>query len=143
MADSTRAKLIISSKEYAPEEITERVGRKCDEFWKIGDIEEVGREYGKVLKKREMLDNGWVVHSGLGEERSIEEHIESLLTRLAPYASHIKELSESCDVEILCVSWIESGCTFPISVDKAQIKAISDLGAELGFDLYALGGDGE
>jgi len=140
MEDINKAQLIISSKTYSCEEIDQKVGLSCDEAWAVGDMREIGgKDHRNKVRKGKMIDNGWIINSNLSGKSPLEHHIENLLIKLFPYLQNIKELSNECDVQVLCISWRDMGATMPIFLDKKFIKSIYDLGARVDFDLFTAG----
>lgn len=121
-------RLKIVSEKIISEEIDALVGLKSSRSWKIGDYR------GKTKIKEN--NNGWVLNSGLGEEESLESHIESLLKLLEPKADLIRKISDENMVEFSCA--IYSKETPALNFDRSVIGQISALGASLDVDLYLI-----
>ena len=122
--------LIIESDKLTPEEITARIGIRCDRCWKIGELR------GKTGKK--WTNNGWVLRSSALSESQTHSSpfivaLGNLVERLRPITDNIRSLSEEADVGI-SVDILASDIP-GLSIGREALKMIADLGAWLDIDV--------
>jgi len=80
----------------------------------------------------------WIVDSGLAPSDEFHDHLDDLLDRLRPAWEVLRGLAHeheaNIDAAIYC-RWSQGPL---VQVSPSQSAAIADLGATLGFDIYAL-----
>lgn len=130
-ADEVIVRLVIRSQDLSPEEITSAVGLRCDQSWVSGQ-----RRGPTIILQ---TDNGWVVGSGLPRTSPLEDHVDSLLRRLAPIAEKVKELSTRNAVEVSVVIYAENEPA--LSFESRTLNVLAGMGASLDIDLYIMRGD--
>jgi hypothetical protein len=77
----------------------------------------------------------WLLTSGLGNDRWLDEHVAALVQRLEGKNDALRELSASCEAELLLGFGSENGqggCTIPFGL----LTAVGQLGLDLVLDLY-------
>lgn len=126
MTQEIIARLKIISADRTPEMITEAIGVECDRSWHVGDA----RKDTTIIEK----NNGWILHSGLSKNASLQEHIEAIWRMLRPAAARIRQLSTMDTVELSCV--VYSSSIPALSFDNQTIERLAELGAGLDIDLY-------
>jgi hypothetical protein len=96
--------------------------------WKIGE----SPRPGAAKYKR----SGWNLESDLPRSTDLEEHVKRVLEMLRPGWDNMKKFTERFDAEISGVVYIVGDNIPAIHVDKASIKLMTELNAELDIDLY-------
>lgn len=82
--------------------------------------------------------SGWIIDSGLAPSDEVHEHLDDLLARLRPAWDALRALGRKHDAFITAAIYCRSSQGPLVQVAPAQGAAIAELGATLGFDIYAL-----
>jgi hypothetical protein len=123
-------RLQIVSEIITSQQIDVEVGLVCDRSWKIGD------QRGETIIVEK--NNGWEIISGLSSKEPVEQHIYSLLKRIAPYADRINQLPDECYVELACAIYFDYDTIPTLHLDKDIIHQLEKLNANLDIDLYLI-----
>jgi hypothetical protein len=130
LRESTEVKLKITSATLAPADLEARLGAKADESWKIGD--RLGT-FGAQQKTHGLLFDAQGPMSG-----SVEDHIRSLLKRVAPFAPKVAELAAAgaATIEVLCQ--ITRKAAPPLRLEKDDLRWLAYLNARLDISVNIL-----
>jgi hypothetical protein len=95
---------------------------------------------GKLYSKRNpeskiREENLWILNSKLGEQDTIEDHIEYFLLFLKENEAGIRELQPECEFEIMCAYSSESG-QGGFTLDHQRLKALTAYPIDLSINLY-------
>jgi hypothetical protein len=80
----------------------------------------------------------WIIDSGLGRDRSFEEHLAALLETLEANVSRIRSLPEPYEAGLQLVAKYHSANP-GIHFTPEVISRIAALGLEIDVDIYCLG----
>jgi hypothetical protein len=113
----------------SPAAITDHVGLRPTTTWQIGD------RVGPTIQLRR--DAGWVIDSGLPKNASFPDHAQAIIDKVITHSDKINTL---CDVSkfLLFVMYIRDGDRPLMYLPPSIVKAVSELEAEIEFDLYIL-----
>ncbi|HUS26081.1 MAG TPA: DUF4279 domain-containing protein [Nevskiaceae bacterium] len=121
--------------ELDPDVLTQTLGLNPHGIARKGDIK---RQDPRGVDPPTLFDaNMWTFVSALPLSALAEEHVEYLLDKLRPIKEKFIELSNECTAEL----GIEGTIYHPhvgVSVDRHQIRELSELNIELGISVYAL-----
>jgi hypothetical protein len=129
--DEIVVELRIISATLSPPEINDYIGIKCDDSQVRGEMNRLGtkrypRHAWYLASKRVVAP-----HEYIGDKIDIE--VRNLLSRLAPVAGKIRELSQSHEVEFSL--YFLARDVPPMNLSKEDLGAIAALGASLDIDL--------
>lgn len=130
---AVRVYLGISSILLDPIAITERIKLIPTESYRIGEA--------RLPRMRQLRfkENRWYFEPQKDTPGTLEDKLKFLLDRLEPVQSKIAALQDECEIYInICYegykNWMGGW-----HIDKATIRRIAALGAEVDLDLYAFG----
>jgi len=134
-ADERRVWFSLAGPDLDPDAVTALTDIRPSRSWRRGDPKpRTGLPY---------RDGAWLLESGLAASDEFHDHLDALITRLKPSWSAFVELGQryeaTVDVVICCRE--AQGPLIQLLPDVAA--ALSDLGATLSFDIYALPADGD
>jgi len=129
--DEIVVRLTIISDSLSPDEIDKYVGVNCSDSQTRGEMNRLGtKRYARhawfLKSKRVIAPNEYI-----GDW--IDAEVRSLLSRLAPAAEKIRELSHSYEVEFSL--YFLARDVPPMNISKEDLRAIAALGASLDIDL--------
>ena len=104
------------------EEITNQLGIKPSKAWLKGDLIENRK---KELKR---LQSTWEYRSILGQEESVDMHIDHILSLVYPKKHLIKKLSTKYEGEISIVIYETESSNIGLNFDVDLIKKIYEMG---------------
>ena len=116
---------------FDPVQVTNEIGLKPTEQWKVGDPFEVR---GNKLNRR---GSSWKIDSGLRDTESLENHIEELLRILRPKRDGILRTSTFAKVQIVCVGFYYQSFSWQPNFEHQ--KEITAMGIGFWFDTYSHG----
>ncbi|MEW5883894.1 MAG: DUF4279 domain-containing protein [Armatimonadota bacterium] len=124
---------IISGESLDPAAISQLLGLSPDEQQRRGDkhIGPSGKQYAdhKV--------GLWLINSGLAEDGSFQDHVESLLKRISRSSAQFADLKRrGFDVYIFVGAYISKG-NGAISLNADVMRRLSALGIDVDFDIYS------
>jgi hypothetical protein len=126
MSSKTIVRLKITSATHDPEYISEALGVSCERGWRIGE-----NRPNTIIKEKM---NGWILNSGLEGAQPLDDQIKSLLKRVEPLRSRMKERLGGDLIELSCVIYADSPPA--LNFESEVIGSIAALGASLDIDLY-------
>ncbi len=129
--DEIVVKLTIMSESLSPAEIDEYVGIKCNDSQIQGEMNRLGTK--RYARHAWFLKSKRVVPADEYIGDKIDFEVKDLLSRLAPAANKIKELSQSHEVEFSL--YFLARDVPPMNLSKEELEAIAALGASLDIDL--------
>ena len=129
--DEIVVKLTVMSESLSPAEIDEYVGIKCNDSQIQGEMNRLGTK--RYARHAWFLKSKRVVPADEYIGDKIDFEVKDLLSRLAPAANKIKELSQSHEVEFSLYFLV--GNVPPMNLSKEELEAIAALGASLDIDL--------
>ncbi len=133
--DEIVVRLTIISESLSPFEIDEYVGIKCNDSQTRGEMNRLGtKRYARhawFLKSKRVI----APDEYIGDK--IDAEVRNLLSRLAPAADKIKQLSQSHEVEFSL--YFLARDVPPMNLCKEDLRAIAALGASLDIDLILYG----
>jgi hypothetical protein len=131
VCDEIVVKLTIISETLSPPEIDEYVGIKCNDSQIRAEMNRLGtKRYARhawFLKSKRVI----APDEYIGDR--IDAEVRNLLSRLAPAADKINELSQGHEVEF-SVYFLARDVP-PMNLSKEDLRAIAALGASLDIDL--------
>lgn len=77
----------------------------------------------------------WTLNSGLGEDRSLEDHIRWFISFASDRRDAIARLRNDCEFDIFC-SFTSFNGQGSIALDHATMSELGALGIDVVFDLY-------
>lgn len=116
--------------DFEPDDITRATGLTPSEVRRKGDQPRPG---AAILKQ-----SSWSIDSGLAPSDEFHEHLEDLLSRLRPGWSTLRELGKEHDAVVEAAIYCRQAQGPLVQVSPTHAGAIAELGATLGFDIYAL-----
>ena len=116
--------------DFDPDEITRVTGLTPSEIRRIGDKPRPG---AAALK-----NSSWSIESGLAPSDEFHEHVDDLLGRLRPGWSALRALGGAHEAHVEAAIYCRQAQGPLLQVSPAHGAAIAELGATLGFDIYAL-----
>jgi hypothetical protein len=127
-------RLVISSSEIAPEEISQRIGLIPSSSHERGDPH--GARGGRIHK-----EHLWIKEPLPEVPASVEEKIKTLLKELGPVADRISALYPMCQVSVSIGyhGWGGDPQFGGFHFDVATIRLLYAIGAELDINLYSFG----
>jgi hypothetical protein len=135
VCDEIILRLTIISENLSPGEIDEYVGIECNDSQIRGEMNRLGTKrytrHAWYLKSKRVI----APDEYIGDK--IDAEVRSLLSRLAPAADKIKELSKSHVVEF-SVYFLARDVP-PMNFSSEDLRAIAALGASLDIDLILYG----
>lgn len=126
--ESVSVLLKITSATLTPQDIEARLGVKPDEAWKIGDRTGV---FGAVEKV-----NGYMLVSALLPTAALEEHVQSMLRRVAPVAAKIGEFASSATIKMICT--VQRKSIPPLGFSRDDLRRLSAMGAQLDIEVSVI-----
>lgn len=109
------------------QEVTALLGLRPSEAWNVG---EANPRNGKPRKFM-----SWRMSSGLDDTKPLAEHISTLLLRLQPRASDLRQLWVEHNLTLQCVGYFPpSG--HGVHFDREQVRQAAQLGLALDLDFY-------
>jgi hypothetical protein len=121
---------LLTGFEITPDEITSILGIEPSKSWSVGDTIEKTK-----LKRKE---NGWTLSSGLDKSSELEEHLTSLFQQIQSKWSIFLNLCSKYEAEISCTIYSYEAQGSAMHFDKAIIKYVAELNAEIDIDYYCL-----
>ncbi|MEQ1906935.1 MAG: DUF4279 domain-containing protein [Pirellulaceae bacterium] len=128
MQDQSIVRLKITSLKMTSGEIASATGIEFDRHWMAGE-----RRGPTAIIER---TNGAILNVMSSENLDIDVQLVQLFDRLRPHQARIRNLSDTCDIEISCVIYSSSRPALHFSRDI--IQSVSELGAGLDIDLYVI-----
>lgn len=122
--------LRIVSRTITVEEISAVLGIQPDDHFEHGGLD-IACNPDTFRRERSV----WILKSGLGSDRWLQEHAEALVRRLEGQREALGRLAESCDLELFLGFGSESGqggCVLPARL----LAEIGSLGLDVVLDLY-------
>ncbi len=129
--DKSYAWFAIYNFDCKPDEISEKLGIKSTETWLKGDNKPFGK--GKIR----IRENIWKLKSTVDVKEPIEKQLQELINILRPVKDIVKSFSKKYYTEFGCAIYLND-YNSGVHLDKVIITEITDLGAELDFDIYSL-----
>jgi hypothetical protein len=124
------AHLDLSSTSLDPDQITERLGLRPTETWRIGDK---APNTGRLRK-----DHRWELQTRDYGSSDLNEPLDDLLGVLTPVAESLRGVADQCDAAMICIVGSFGETNPGLFVDKAMMETIRGLGLDLQLDLYFL-----
>lgn len=119
--ENVSVQLKITSATLTPTEIEKRLGIKPDESWKTGDRTGV---FGAIEKA-----NCYTLISTPIPTASLEDHVQSILRRVAPVATKIGEFASQATIKLVCA--VQRKSIPPIILGRDDIRWLGVMGAQL------------
>jgi hypothetical protein len=116
--------------DFDPDEISRRTGLTPNNAFMKGTRPRPGASVRRV--------SVWTIDSGLTPADEFHEQLEDLLTRLRPAWDELCALGRTYDAFVTAAIYCRWSQGPLVVVSPAHGAAIAELGAELGFDIYAL-----
>jgi hypothetical protein len=99
-------------------------------MWRIGEF------IPKTTIKHK--SNGWVYYTEYSEEKTISDHIESILGVFYPKLDDFKNLENKSKIQISIILYMYGGDRPIFHISSEITRKISELNAELDVDLFSL-----
>jgi hypothetical protein len=128
MKETSNVVFRITSATVTAAQIAERTGLKADEAWKVGDPR--GR-FANIEKV-----HGFVLESKEAPHQPFEEHVRSMLKRLAPVAAKIGTLAAEAKIDFE-VS-LHRKAVPQIRFERDDVRWFGVMGARLSLDIFLL-----
>jgi len=128
MKETSNVLFRITSATVTAAQIAERTGLTADESWKVGDPR--GR-FANVEKV-----HGFVLESKEAPHQPFEEHVKSMLKRLAPVAAKIGALAAETKIDFE-VS-LHRKAVPQIKFERDDVRWLGVMGARLNLDIFLL-----
>jgi Domain of unknown function (DUF4279) len=121
-------RLRVFSERLRPDEITARIGLQPDAAVAKGEYHK-----GKTVPAKR---TEWQLGSGLSRVEPLDQHVPSLLRKLAPSSENIRSLVsvQGCECSFSCVLYTDAAPA--LYFEPQWISDIAKLGAALDIDLY-------
>ncbi|GKQ47930.1 DUF4279 domain-containing protein [Pseudomonas syringae] len=121
-------RLVFTSKNIQPDEISVSIGAKGDQVWAAGDK----RSKTNLLE----TENGLVVESKLAKNLDLMTHIEWIISAFNGLENKLLSFSEmpECEIQLSCV--VYSNGAPPLNFEKIITHWLGCIGASLDIDLY-------
>jgi hypothetical protein len=116
--------------DFDPDEISRVTGLTPDTAFAKGTRPRPGASLRKV--------SSWQIESRLTPADEFHDHLEDLLARLRPAWGELCALSRTYDAFVTAAIYCRWSQGPLVVVSPAHAAAIAELGAQLGFDIYAL-----
>ncbi len=126
--ETTNVRLRITSPTLTAADIEAKLGIKPDESWKIGD--RTGT-FGAILK-----DHGYELTAVALYTLKLDDHMRSMIKRIAPVAQKIGEISGQAKVEIICTLFCKTAP--PIAFTRDDLRWFAAIGASLDVEVGIL-----
>ena len=126
--EQTVVRFNIFSATLTAQEIQARTGLVPDEFWKIGDARGA---FGAVEKM-----HGFVLESKCRPTESLNDHMQTMLKRLAPSAHKIGALADECKIELSCQ--IHRKLAPALKFERDDLRWLGVMGARLDVDVHII-----
>ncbi|MBL4940044.1 MAG: DUF4279 domain-containing protein [Colwellia sp.] len=130
-----RVYLGIYSEELTRDEITKRLGIEPFRSWRKG------QPFRASFPQRKHEEHACQFHAHPETPGSVEEKLDELVRQLTPVKDEIRQLGESCRLEVTIVyeNWGGDPQFGGFNLNAGHIKFISTIGAEVDCDLYSFG----
>jgi hypothetical protein len=112
-----------------PEEIKKQTGISPSETWGKGEVKP-----GTTIQYK---DNGWELKSGLPLEASLVDHVNFLLSAVAPARTQLMSLTKKYYSVLACAVYFGEECP-EIHFDNDLLRQIADMNLRLDLDLYCI-----
>jgi len=119
--ENISVRLKITSATLTAADIEARLAVKPDESWKLGDRTGV---FGTIEKA-----HGYALISTPPPTASLEEHVQSMIKRLAPVAAKIGEFAATAKIQMICT--IQRKSIPPIIFGRDDLRWFGVMGAQL------------
>lgn len=126
--EQTVVRFNIFSSTLTAKDVEARTGLAPDESWKIGDARGA---FGAVEKQ-----HGFVLESKCRPTESLNDHLQTMLKRLAPYAQKIGALTNECKIEMSCQ--IHRKLAPALKFERDDIRWLGVMGARLDVDVHII-----
>lgn len=129
--------LRITGFDSEPDEITSALGVTPSKVWRTGELM---NDYSPRVYK----GNGWRLDSGLNSHSEFVDHLHALLSIIEPRLDAFTEVCNRYHTELTCVIYMDhnAGQLTPwVHFDKRASRILTQIGAEIDFDMYVLPGD--
>ena len=128
MREQSSVQLKILSATLRPQDLQARLGLAPDESWSAGDR----RGPFAAVEKH----HGFVLESDQPPQALLEEHIKTLIRRIAPYAERIGALGAEASVEMICALHRKTGPA--VRFERDDLRWLAVMGARLQMDVFIL-----
>jgi len=130
-----RVAIVITGFSCDPDDITRVLGVRPTDVWRRGDT--------IPPSTRRRVSNGWRLESSLPRDRSLEEHVTTILDRVSPSLHSLQELTTRPEIELACAVYFGNQAP-EMYLAPPLLARIAQFGASLDVDLYSLAmGHGE
>ncbi|NAS99299.1 hypothetical protein CU664_18090 [Pseudomonas syringae pv. actinidifoliorum] len=121
-------RLVFTSKNIQPDEMSVSIGVKADQVWAAGDK----RSKTNLLE----TENGLVVESKLAKNLDLMTHIEWMISAFNGLKNKLLSFSKmpECEIQLSCV--VYSNGAPPLNFEKFITHWLGCIGASLDIDLY-------
>lgn len=119
--ENINVRLKITSATLTAADIEASLGIKADESWKLGDRTGV---FGAIEKA-----HCYTLISTAQPTGTLEEHVQSMIKRVAPVATKIGEFAKSAKIQIICT--IQRKVLPPIVFGRDDLRWFGAMGAQL------------
>lgn len=116
--------------DFDPDAISQATGLSPDKSFRKGTSPRPGASIRKA--------STWMIDSRLTPSDEFHEHLEDLLARLRPAWEQVCALGRTYDSFVTAAIYCRWSQGPLVVVSPAHSAALAELGAELGFDIYAL-----
>jgi len=132
----------IKGDDLDPSAITASLGIEPDIMWKKGDFRTVTAKSGKIIYCAPHDFGYWCIESKLDKHCRIQEHIESILGRIAPKEDMFSKLqTDGFRMDFFCGYFFSCINTPILFINGDVLKRMGNLGIELRIDLYSVYSD--
>lgn len=121
-----RAYLVIGSDSHPADILEQRIGLVSDSKVHMGEA-----------KGLALIRSKWHAvkyFSSLGRDASVEDHVDSVVAKLRPFAHHISSLPSECWRQLTVVCYYSDRIAMHFSTQA--VKFLSEIGADIDVDLY-------
>ncbi|HEU0293709.1 MAG TPA: DUF4279 domain-containing protein [Anaerolineales bacterium] len=125
--EETSVTLRIFEPGLLPEDVTQNLGITPDRTHRQGDFPKGNPKYSAY--KHGM----WSLKSRIPADKSLEDHLDSIITLLEPKQSYIQSLATHASVDFYWLPYGQSG----FQLSPRILKRIAELGATFGVVLYS------
>lgn len=112
-----------------PEDITKQTGLTASRVWYKGET----RPKSSIIEK----ENGWELKSSLVEHRTLSDHLEHLLSVVAPVSSELYCFTSQYYSLVTCAVYFDEEAP-EIYFSNEMVKRLANLNLYLDIDLYSV-----
>ena len=122
-----------------PSMVTTLLGMKPDESHRKGDPRMSKAKSGKVIYFAPFNSGLWCLESNLDKYCDLQDHILNIIERIESKKDILRKLkNEGFEMDLYCGYFFLTGSQPGISLSNSILKKISELGIDLGIQLYVL-----